>query len=302
MIEREVMLKFFARSGAAALALIGAPALAQESSQPLPAPQSKPNVVAEPGAASPITINGTATLVSDYRFRGISQTDKNFAVQGSLTVSHSSGVYASVWGSSVDGYVTAANDFYPGGGGTTCCTAHQEIDFIAGFTKTYNGVKLDGGVLYYFYPKTKARGDNTSSDFFEPYADISYTYGPVTAKATINYAFKQKALKLDQGQSQGQIGGTRYRDNVYIAGDLSASVPNTPVGLTAHVGHSFGPSWLATDFYGGKGYTDWGLGASLTYKQITLGVQYVDTNATFISSSGKNASKGGVVGSLGVAF
>ena len=72
--------------------------------------------------------------------------------------------------------------------------------------------------------------------------------------------------------------------------------------MTAHVGHNFGPSWLATDVNGGKGYTDWGLGASLTYKQITLGVQYVDTDARFVSSSGKNVSKGGVVGSLGVAF
>jgi uncharacterized protein (TIGR02001 family) len=40
-------------------------------------------------------------VVSDYRFRGISQTDKDFAVQGGLTVSHESGLYASVWGSSV---------------------------------------------------------------------------------------------------------------------------------------------------------------------------------------------------------
>lgn len=291
------MRNLFAASCLAVL-IAATPALAQESPQPLPAPQSKPDVVAEPQSGSPITINGTATLVTDYRFRGISQTDKNFAVQASLTVSHESGFYASVWGSSVDGYVTAANDLYPGGSGTTCCTAHQEIDFIAGFKKTYNGVTLDGGVLYYFYPKTKARGDNTSSDFFEPYASAAYTFGPVSAKATINYAFKQKALRLDQGQTPG----SQSRDNVYIAGDFSAAVPNTPIGLTAHVGHNFGPSWLATDIYGGKGYTDWGLGASLTYKQITLGVQYVDTDATFISSSGKNASKGGVVGTLGVAF
>ena len=58
--------------------------------------------------APAVTINGTATVVSDYRFRGISQTDKNFAIQGSITVSHESGLYATVWGSSVNGYVTAA--------------------------------------------------------------------------------------------------------------------------------------------------------------------------------------------------
>ena len=241
-----------------------------------------------------ITINGTATLVSDYRFRGISQTDKRFAVQGSLTVTHESGLYVSVWGSSTDNYVTAASDTYAGGGGTLCCTAHQEIDLIGGFKKTVSGVTLDAGVLYYFYPKSKAAGDFTSSDFIEPYADIAYTFGPVTAKATVNYAPKQKALALDQGQS----GLLKKEDNVYLAGDFSAAVPHTPLGLTAHIGHTFGPSWLSI----GKDYTDWGLGATLTYKAITFGVQYVDTNGDFITPSGKNASKSGIVGSIGVSF
>ncbi len=241
-----------------------------------------------PAAPPPeITINGTAALVSEYRFRGVSQTDKNFAVQGSLTVTHSSGFYASVWGSSVDNYVTAAGH------------SNQEIDIIGGFKKTYSGVTFDIGALYYFYPKSGYAGDNTSTDFIEPYADIAYTYGPVTGKVTVNYAPKQKALALDQGQS----GLFEKRDNVYLAGDFSGAIPKTPVSLTAHIGHSFGPSWLATDFNGKKGYTDWGLGASVTYKALSLGVQYVETDADFINlASGKNESKAGVVGSLGVSF
>ena len=274
------MRTFFSCCGSIAALMAASPALADETAPP-PA----------------VTINGTATLVSDYRFRGISQTDKNFAVQGSLTVTHESGFYVSVWGSSVDGYVTAASDFYPGGAGTTCCTAKQEIDIIGGFKKTVGSATFDVGVLYYFYPKTKAAGDKTSSDFFEPYAAISGTVGPVTAKATVNYAPKQKALALDQGQS----GLLKKNDNVYIAGDFSAAIPNTPLGLTAHIGHSFGPSWLATTATGNE-YTDWALGATLTYKAITIGVQYVDTDTDFFTPSGKNASKGGVVGTIGVSF
>ena len=255
-------------------------------------------VLAQSTDAPPaITINGTATVVSDYRFRGISQTDKNFAVQGSLTISHESGFYASVWGSSVDAYVTAASDLYAGGNGTTCCTARQEIDIIGGFKKTVGSATFDVGVLYYFYPKTKAPGDFSSSDFFEPYVAVSGTMGPVTAKATVNYAPKQKALALDQGAT----GLLAKNDSVYIAGDFSAAVPGTPLGLTAHIGHSFGPSWLATTGRGNE-YTDWGLGATLTYKAITLGVQYVDTDTTFFTPSGKDAAKGGVVATLGVSF
>ena len=44
------------------------------------------------------------------------------------------------------------------------------------------------------------------------------------------------------------------------------------------------------------------MGASLTYKQFSVGLNYVDTDATFLTYSGKNASKGGIVGSVGVSF
>jgi uncharacterized protein (TIGR02001 family) len=250
-----------------------------------PAPAPAPAAAAADGETAPppaFTINGSATLVSDYRFRGISQTNLQPAIQGSITVTHSSGLYATVWSSSTSGYVT-----YSG-------TGSQEIDLIAGFKKTYSGVTFDAGVLYYVYPRSRPGGDRSKADFFEPYADIAYTYGPVTAKVTVNYAPKQKALSLDQGQS----GLFKNNDNVYLAGDLSASIPKTPLGLTAHVGHTWGPSWLAL----GKEYTDYGFGATLTYKQLVFGVSYVDTDGEFTLANGKNAARSGVVVSLGVSF
>ena len=244
------------------------PAMAQDETAPAPA----------------ITINGSATVVSDYRFRGISQTDKTPALQGSITLTHESGFYVSVWGSSVDDYVTAS------------LRGHQELDLIAGYKHTFSGTTIDTGVLYYLYPKTKLLpGDHSESNFFEPYFSIAHTLGPVTAKATINYAPKQKALALDQGFTPG---ATPKQDNVYIAGDLSASIPNTPIGLTGHLGHTFGPSWLSI----GKEYTDWSVGATATFKAITVGIQYVDTDGDFFTLTGKNASKAGVVGSIGVSF
>src|SRR3546814_13273170 len=39
---------------------------------------------------------------SDLRFRGVSQTGEEAAIQGSIGISHESGLYAGVWGSSVD--------------------------------------------------------------------------------------------------------------------------------------------------------------------------------------------------------
>ena len=232
-------------------------------------------LIATPAAAqdaptSPITINGGATLVSDYRFRGISQTDKRFAVQGTLTVSHESGLYGTVWGSSIDDYVANGAD--------------QEIDFIVGYKKTIGGTTIDGGVLYYYYPGS----GGANSDFVEPYLAVSHTFGPVTGKVTAAYAPKQKALTIGAGKE----------DNLYLAADLSAGIPSTPITLSAHFGHSFGPSYLTI----GDEYSDWNVGAAYTWKNLSFGVQYVDTDGTFITPKGRNASKAGVVASVGVAF
>lgn len=243
---------------ALALALYAAPALADETDPP-----------------SAITVSGSATVVSDYRFRGISQTDKDFAVQGSITVSHDSGIYATVWGSSIDDYVAAGSD--------------QEIDLVVGFKKEVaSGTTIDVGVTYYYYPGAEKFVPGYNSDFFEPYASITHTFGPVTGKVSAAYAPKQSALSVGFGKE----------DNLYIAGDLSAGIPTTPVTISAHVGHSFGPSYLTI----GDEYTDWNIGLSYVAGPVTFGVSYVDTDGTFTTFSGKNASKAGVVGSIGVSF
>lgn len=231
---------------------------------------------ADDAAPAPaITVSGGATLISDYRFRGISQTDKKVALQGTFTVAHESGLYATVWGSSIDDYIANGSD--------------QEVDLIAGYSKTINGIKLDGGVLYYYYPG----GGHANTDFAEPYFDISTQAGPLNAKVTVNYAPKQKALTVD---------GIHKEDNVYLAGDLALAVPNTPIGLTGHLGHTFGPSYLSL----GDNYTDWGLGGTVTWNHLTLGVSYVDTNKdSFITDQHdrtRNISGSGVVVSLGAAF
>lgn len=276
--------------GALALA-VATPAFAD----PKPAGPADPTAVAVAGEAPApaavadetkpppeITISGSATLVSDYRFRGISQTNLQPAIQGGLTLTHASGLYASVWSSSTSGYVTFSG------------TGSQEIDAIVGYKKTVGGFTLDGGILYYIYPRSRPAGDRSSGNFFEPYADVAYTIGPVTAKVTVNYSWKQAALSLDQGQS----GLLKNNDNVYLAGDLSAAIPNTPIALSAHLGHTWGPSWLAL----GNEYTDWGAGASVTWKNLTLGVNYVDTSGVFLLANGKNAARSGVVVSLGASF
>lgn len=219
-----------------------------------------------------ITISGGASVVTDYRFRGITQTDKDFAVQGTFTVSHESGFYATVWGSSIDDYVAFGSD--------------QEIDIVGGFKKTFGATTVDVGVLYYYYPGAEKFGA-VNTDFAEPYLAVSHTFGPVTGKVLAAYAPKQSGLDYGFGKEDG----------FYLAGDLTGSFSG--IGLSAHLGHSFSRNYITL----GQKYTDWSLGASYTYKALTFGVQYVDTDAARVNSlTGKSIVNGGVVGTLSVAF
>ena len=232
------------------------------------------SVAAAPAAAADLgagfSVNGGATLVSDYRFRGISQSNRRFAAQGTFSIGHTSGFYGTVWGSSIDDYVANGSD--------------AELDLILGYKKAFGSTTVDGGVLYYYYPGS----GGVNSDFAEPYLSVSHAFGPLTAKGTVNWAPKQKALTLD---------GIHKESGVYLAGDLSYTIPKTPIGLTGHLGHSFNENYITF----GEEYTDWGLGVSVTHGPLTAGLSYVDTNTT-LYGDGRNISKGGVVASLGVAF
>jgi len=247
---------------------VAAPALADDAPA-APAP-----------AASPWTLTANAALVSDYRFRGVSQTDKRFAVQGGFGVSHSSGFYVSVWGSSIDEYVANGSD--------------QEIDLVAGYKTTVSGTTIDSGVLYYYYPGS--HGANT--DFFEPYLNASHTFGPVGTKIGLNYAPKQKAQSCAYDP---RCGGKSKEDSLYTYGELSGAIPGVPLSFTGHLGESWGRSYLTN---GLKNYTDWSLTAAYSYKQLTFSLAYVDTDfkkGEFVVN-GRDEVKGGVVASVGVSF
>jgi uncharacterized protein (TIGR02001 family) len=232
---------------------------------------ASPAMAAELGGG--LSVSGGAALVSDYRFRGISQTDKDFAIQGNIFLNHSSGLYVGTWGSSIDDYVAGGSD--------------QEIDLIGGFKKSFGGTTLDVGFIYYYYPGAEKITADLDTDFFEPYVALSHTFGPVTGKVMVAYAPKQNALSLGAGKE----------DNLYVSGDLSAAIPNMPITLSAHVGHNFEESYITF----GEKYTDWNIGAAYTRGPLTFMVQYVDTDKDFIGST-KNISKEGVVGTVSVAF
>ncbi len=118
-----------------------------------------------PAVASDLELSGNFALVSDYRFRGISQTDKQMAAQGGFDLAHSSGLYAGTWTSNVSQW---AND-----GGS------MELDIYAGFSgELPGGVGYDAGVIRYQYPGNEADPKNNSTEYYLglSYSIFSYKY------------------------------------------------------------------------------------------------------------------------------
>ena len=267
------MMRFSTLAPAALLLAVATPAIAQDDTAPPPA----------------VTVTGGVTAVTDYRFRGLTQTNKDPAIQGTVNVNSSSGLYAGVWASSIDGGPDGSTPLLTNYGGA-------EVDLYAGFTKTLSsGLGFDIGLLYYYYPDAKG----INSDFFEPYASINYTIGPINAKVGANYAWSgQSGLDFTAGDD----------DSLYLAADLTATIPNTPLTLKAHYGLSNGSLALANPTVADDTYADWSLTAEYVKAPFKAGVSYIDTDVTSITTPGignyarELGRSATVVGYVGITF
>ena len=213
-----------------------------------------------PAAPTPeITITGSAAIVSQYRFRGLTQSDNKPAVQASFTVTDKSGFYLATWGSSA----TAGNSPINIGG--------TEIDVYGGYTHALgkSGFTVDGGVYGYIYPGA------TAGNYFEVYGDLTKAYGPLGVKVGLNWAPAQHVFNFNFSSP------TRY--NMYEYAEFTLTPPISgfsAVTLHSHVGHTGG------GFDYGKPYVDYVAGISYKYKALTFDISAVGT-----SISGKDISR-----------
>ncbi len=117
-----------------------------------------------PAPADPLSFN--VGVVSEYRYRGISQSRLKPALQGGIDYAAPNGFYVGTWASTIKWIKDAGGD------------SEVEVDVYGGYkTEISPGLTLDVGVLQYLYPSNKL---NPSANTLEIYGAL--TYGPVTAK------------------------------------------------------------------------------------------------------------------------
>ena len=111
-------------------------------------------------AASQAGVSANVGVFTDYVFRGLNQAaDKGTpALQGGFDYEHDSGLFAGVWGSTMDqGF---------------------EYDLYAGWGGSFEGVDLGIGYISYMYSEDVGEADSGSSAFEE--INLSAGYGPIS--------------------------------------------------------------------------------------------------------------------------
>jgi len=222
-------------------------------------------VMAQAAAPEPdYSLSFNIGAVTDYRYRGISQTRLRPALQGGADFSHKSGFYVGTWGSTIKWI----ND----GGGDS----DVEVDIYGGYKTSFGDVGVDVGVLRYLYPGSDLA---VNPDTTEIYAAGSW--GP----ATLKYSHAVTNL----------FGFADSKNSYYV--DLSATFDTGFWGLslTPHVGYQ------KVKNNDPASYTDWSLTLSKEFMPGLVGsLGYVSTDIDVPAPGGRNLGKSGAV--LGVKY
>lgn len=193
----------------------------------------------------PGKFTGNIGIVSDYIFRGISQTKEKPTLQGGIDYAHPDGFYLGVWGSNIDF-----------GDGDDEDHAHVEIDGYAGYTYTIDKWVLDGRFIYYTYPGEKSELDY---NYYEINSNVTYDFDVTKLTGSIYYTPDNFA-----------------ESGVGIYYSLGATVPlANGFGLNGKIGHQTVDD---AERFGVPSYTDWSAGITYDWRSVTFALQYVDTN------------------------
>ena len=231
--------------------------------------------------ASPHTFTGNVGLYSQYIFRGLTQTDRQPALQGGFDYAHSSGFYLGTWASNISWLkenfstppATITGQYASGGS--------AEIDFYGGYKSTFgkSDFTYDIGLLYYWYPgdvKSIAQGCVYGTATACPRANTTELYGAI--------GWKWVTLKYSHGIDNKTFGVPNSSGTHYL--DLTADIPLGETGLTAnlHYGRQSYRGSIPGALLSNNStfsYSDWKIGATYALpKDFSIGVLASGTSGT----------------------
>jgi hypothetical protein len=227
--------------------------------------------------AAPYTVTGNVGFISDYTFRGISQTYRAPAVQGGFDYVHESGVYLGTWASNVSG-----NQY---------SNASMEWDMYGGYNgKVNDDLTYNVGLVSVFYPSGKT--NITVGESTKKWDTTEVQFGGTFKGVNIAYHYALTDWFGISGYTAGSGGGyepTMWADGATTADKANANLSSKgsgyleanytytfagDVALALHAGHQ------KIKNYSLLSYTDYKIGISKPVGGFTLGAAYTTTNVT----------------------
>jgi uncharacterized protein (TIGR02001 family) len=290
-----IVMKKVVLIAATALAMTGSAFAADMPVKALKAPP--------PPAFEPWDIAFGSALMSDYVFRGITQSDHKPSVaayfEPRYNINKDLQLYVGTSGESIS---------FPN-------RAAAEIDIYGGIRPTFGAMAFDFGIWGYIYPGGQCFGGagpvTNSCTFFNQGTDFGLGNG-----LPINGNFAKRNASFYEGYAKGTytindqwaVGYNEYYSpnflNLGTWGDYASvtakwTAPGTMFGTSGvgmYISGEFGRQWLSTSdaFYGTTvrtafggpfpngipepSYNTWNIGVGFTWKVFTLDLRYSDTN------------------------
>lgn len=248
-------------------------------------------------------------LMSDYNFRGISQSNRGPSVtaysETRYNVNPSFQLYlaSQYWAVTLPTNPTA------------------EVDIFGGFRATFGSFTMDIGGMYYWYPREKQHNDfffglgqapfpsfpNTNAtlketDFWEVYGKFAYEVVKDKFAVGLNVYYSPDWLNTGA-------------DGLFLSGTAKFTMPSFRPGIFMldevgwYISGEFGYYWLGTaDAYPSvllvdtdlPNYATWNVGVAFTWKVATLDLRYYDTNLSKENCSLLTSDPNAVAGPAGL--
>ena len=201
---------------------------------------------------SSLDISGYLSVTSDYRFRGVSQSDNSAAVQGAIDVNHKSGLFVGIWASNIDFSSFGDDD------------TSIEVDLSLGYARSLTELtEVSIKAVYYWYADHDPLPGDPEYHYWEFIAGLSRKLGNTTLSLEVAYS---PDYFEESGVAWAVIGGLDFplcKELWFFDGGVRGS------------GH-FGVQ--AFDEPANPDYTFWDLGVTASIGNFALDVRYVDND------------------------
>jgi len=187
-------------------------------------------------------VSANIALTNEYRFRGISQSDEAFAIQGGFDYENENGFHAGIWSSSVDFQVQTVED------------ASTELDVYAGYGGEIgsSGIAWDIGFLHYNYPN----------------ADSSLNYNFTEINGSLSYQW----LTLFVAHTSDYFAGSGAADYINLAAEFGLANEWSAGASLGHQSVDDNAAWGTPD------WSEYKLFVGKSYGGFDYELAYIDTD------------------------